>query len=61
MADPNTLLIKLGSIAAHVEEMLSPGGHPFDKSALEGLLQDREVRAFLDDPRMAVYLPVKRC
>ena len=56
-----TLLIKLGSIAVHAEEMLSPGGHPFDRDAIKSLLTDPEVRAFLDDKEMAVYLPVKRC
>lgn len=57
----NTLLIKLASIAVHVEELLDPKrGHEFDQHALNGLLQDPEVRAFLDDKNNAVFLPLKR-
>ena len=55
-----SLLVKLGSIAIHVEEMLSPSGHFVDKSALDTLLRDSEViewRKSMDD--MAL-LPLKR-
>jgi hypothetical protein len=56
---PNvSLLLKLGSIAVHAEEMLSPSGHPFDRVALESLLSDPEVRQWVSD--MGVYLPAKR-
>ena len=56
---PNlTLLCKLGSIAVHVEEMLSAKGHIFDRSALESLLSDDEVREWIK--AMGVYLPRKR-
>lgn len=52
--------IKLASIAVHAEEMLSIGGHDFDRQAILGLLQDPEVRAILDAKENAVFLPVKR-
>ena len=53
-----TLLSKLGSIAIHAEEMLSPTGLYVDRISLEGLLQDAEVVSWLKE--MKVYLPVKR-
>jgi len=56
----SSLLIKLGSIAVHAEELLSPDGREADKSALLGLLADSEVRVFLDAKENAVYLPLKR-
>lgn len=55
-----TTLIKLGSLAVHVEEMLSPGGHALDKSAIEGLLADEEVRTWLEAMDDMAFLPVKR-
>jgi hypothetical protein len=64
MSDPlkpgPRLLVKLGSIAVHVEELLSPAGHGFDKIALQVLLNDPEVtewRAAMD--KMAM-LPLMR-
>lgn len=51
-------LVKLGSIAVHVEEMLSAKGHPYDRNALETLLQEPDVRAWIK--AMGVYMPVKR-
>lgn len=53
-----SLLCKLGSIAIHVEEMLSEKGHGFDRIALQGCLKDREVQEWLK--AMGVYLPLKR-
>lgn len=41
------LLCKLGSIAAHAVELLSPDGHHFDKAALDQLMADQEVREWL--------------
>lgn len=52
------LLAKLGSIAVHADEMLSPTGHAFDASALTALLQDAEVRQWITD--MGPMLPRKR-
>lgn len=55
-----TLLIKLGSIAVHVDELLSPDGRNIDKLALEPLLRDPEVTAWLQQMDRLAYLPVKR-
>lgn len=55
---PLTLLVKLGSIAVHVDEMLSVGGHAFDQTATEQLLGDPEVKQWIKD--MGAYMPVKR-
>lgn len=55
-----TLLVKLGSIAVHVEEMLSPLGHHFDRTALEQLLKDDEVAAWLKAMDKMAFLPKKR-
>lgn len=64
MSDPFTpnpgLLAKLGSIAVHAEEMISPAGHIYDKAALETVLVDPEVTEWLDDMRAMAMLPVKR-
>jgi hypothetical protein len=57
---PATVLIKLGSIARHVEEMLSPTGHSFDRSALDSLLADPEVREWMVAADALALLPVKR-
>jgi hypothetical protein len=53
-----SLLVKLGSIAVHAEELLSPKGHPVDKIALQSLLTDPEVKQWLKD--MGAFMPVKR-
>lgn len=55
-----TLMVKLGSIAVHVEEMLSPQGHAFDKIALEQLLRDREVKEWLAAMDAMALIPKKR-
>lgn len=54
-----TLGMKLASAVVHAQEMLSPGGHDVDKSALRTVVFDPEVEAWLAtiDP---VLLPVKR-
>ena len=54
------LLIKLGSIAVHVEEMLSPYGHEFDKSAIETLLSDPELKEWIKEMAALAFMPVKR-
>lgn len=53
-----TLLMKLGSIAVHAEEFLSADGHAFDKTVLDGLLQDPEVITWIKE--MGPLLPQKR-
>lgn len=55
-----TLVIKLASIAVHAEELFSADGREADKAAIEGLLQDHEVREFLDANENRVFLPLKR-
>ncbi len=55
-----SLLCKLGSIAVHVEEMLSPDGHAFDKTAIDGLLADAEVRDWLDRMAALALVPERR-
>ena len=55
-----SLLSKLGSIAAHVEEWLSPSGHPFDRIGLDKLLADPEVREWMDAMDREALIPRKR-
>jgi len=55
-----TLLIKLGSIAVHTDEMLSPKGHHFDKVTIETLLKDAEVQLWLKEMDKLAFLPKKR-
>lgn len=54
------LLAKLGSIAGHTEEMMGPGGHAFDRAALDSLLEDPEVRAWLSGMRAMALIPEPR-
>lgn len=53
-------LVKLGSIARHVEELLEPGGHPVDEDAIRSLLGDPDVVRVLGDLDGHGLLPVKR-
>ena len=53
-----SLLCKLGSIVVHVEEMLSPKGHVFDKATIEALLADKEVKDWIK--AMGPLMPRKR-
>lgn len=55
-----SLLVKLGSIAVHAEELMSPGGHPFDKAALGTLYDDPEVKEWIAQMTKMAMLPVKR-
>lgn len=55
-----TLLIKLGSIATHTEEMLSDTGHQFDVEVLNALLNDIEVVEWLAEMDKLALLPKKR-
>lgn len=52
------LQVKLGSIAVHADELLGPDGHAFDRVALADLLQDAELRAWVQS--MGPLLPLKR-
>ena len=64
MTDPlkpsPALLVKLGSIAVHVEEMLSPGGHDFDMIALQELLKDPEYAEWRKQMDAMAMLPLMR-
>lgn len=55
-----SLLCKLGSIVVHAEEFLSPRGHEFDKAALDQLLQDGEVKAWVAAMDKMAMIPRKR-
>lgn len=55
-----SLLVKLGSIVVHAEEYFSLGGHPYDKTALDGLLTDPEVREWRNQMDAMAFLPKKR-
>lgn len=54
------LLCKLGSIAVHADELLSPDRHHFDRLALASLMADAEVREWLAAMDSAAMLPKKR-
>jgi hypothetical protein len=54
------LLAKLGSIAVHAEEMLSSSGHTFDQVALKTLLDDAEVKAWIEEMDRLAMVPKKR-
>ncbi len=64
MSDPLNpsmpLLAKLASVAVHAEEMIGPGGHDFDKAALESMLSDEEVHAWMDAMAELALCPVRR-
>jgi hypothetical protein len=58
---PNTLiLVKLGSIAVHAEELLSPQAHAFDHVALRTLLESADVQEWLKQMADMAFVPVKR-
>lgn len=61
LTDPGLkVLVKLASIAVHVEEYLSPDGHPFDRVALEQLLKEEDLQAYMGELAKAGFLPVTR-
>jgi hypothetical protein len=55
-----SLLCKLSSIAVHADELLSPKGHDFDKTALLQVLQDPEVQDWIKAMIKMGMAPVKR-
>ena len=59
---PNaSLLVKLGSIMVHAEEMIDPvKGHEFDLSALKALLADPDVKTWRRRMSRMALLPVRR-
>lgn len=52
------LLVKLGSLIVHTDEMLSDDGRDVDKHTVKGLLADPEVIKWIAD--MGSMLPRKR-
>lgn len=64
MSDPLkpsvALLCKLGSVIVHVDELLSPHGHEYDKIALDEAMKDAEVQEWLTAMNRMAMLPVKR-
>jgi len=52
------LASKLASVVVHADEMLSPMGHGFDRTALEGALRDPEIVAWIKS--LGPLAPVKR-
>jgi hypothetical protein len=55
-----TLLVKLGSIAVHVDEFFSSKGNYLDRVAIIQLLDDPEIVAWLAEMGKLALLPVKR-
>lgn len=54
------LLIKLGSIIVHFQELNSPHGHHLDKAAIDSLLKNEDVSDWLKEMEEAALLPKKR-
>jgi len=55
-----TLLVKLGSIAVHTDEMTTGRAHYFDVATINGLLNDPEVTEWLKEMDKLALLPKKR-
>jgi hypothetical protein len=55
-----TLLIKLGSMVVHLEEILSPKRHEYDIAALNSLKEDEEVIEWFRAMNKTAFLPVRR-
>jgi len=60
LCPPAALLAKIGSIVVHADEMLSMDGHEFDRHALQSLLADPEIQAWLKEMGKLAMIPVKR-
>jgi hypothetical protein len=60
LAPSPSLLCKLASVVVHADEMLSPGGHEFDRHALVSALGDGEVKAWIAEMTKMGMAPVKR-
>lgn len=54
------LLVKLGSLVVHVEEFFSPDSHIFDRSVIQTLLDDPEVKTWIAYMDEQAFLPKKR-
>jgi len=54
------LLIKLGSIIVHYEELNSPHGHQLDDAAIKALMLNEDVLEWFEGMKKMALLPVKR-
>lgn len=54
------LLIKLGSLIVHYQELNSKDGHALDKISIDALLNDGQVKEWLDGMDAMAFLPVMR-
>jgi hypothetical protein len=54
------LLIKLGSLIVHYQELNSTNGHSVDKSAIDTIEGDAEFKEWIDEMNKDSFLPVKR-
>lgn len=57
---PLSLIVKLGSIARHAQELLTPDRHSFDAEAMDALLGDPEVVDWMAEADDLALLPVLR-
>ncbi len=58
--DPR-LLVTLGSIVVHTEEMLdTKKGHVFDLETLQAMLNSKEIQEWLAEMNKMALIPVKR-
>lgn len=55
-----SLACKLGSIVVHADEMMSADGHAFDRVAIQQLISDPEVSAWIGEMQKQAMVPVKR-
>ncbi len=54
------LLIKLGSIITHYEELNSEHGHQLDKAAIDSLMRNEDVIEWFNGMNKMAFLPLKR-
>jgi hypothetical protein len=54
------LLCKIVSAVVHADEMREPGAHHFDKIALDKVLDDPEVKEWVEAMTVGGFAPVKR-
>lgn len=64
MSDPMcpsaSLLVKLSSVVVHAAEMISDHASPLDRAALETVLYDEEVAAWITAMSKVALAPVTR-
>ena len=53
-----SIVAKLGSLVVHIEEYFSADSHPLDKTAIESLLMDAELRQWM--MKNKILFPLKR-